>query len=150
MATREELVAQARQMGVVRGESAASWYWDFGRMSGGQSNVEQACERFLEGYEKGDPEVLDTLPGAPLSGEWADELTPSTLLAELGVRETANALEANGDLIDAFEEGFYQASQDAIVAEARRQLGLPTLEEARRIAEARGYSGDAAAVDAAL
>lgn len=178
--TREKLVAKATEMGEDAGKAAGSWYFD------GNTPTE-AYQSFLIGYEKGDPLVLDTLPGAPLSGEWAESMTPSKLLEELGVRETAAGWDAHGDLVQAYEDGFYEASQTYIVNVARYhmipedkqmyqlsreehvaivQCGGPDaaraaqkllesreqarLEQARRIAEQRGFPGDAAAVDAAL
>lgn len=121
----KELEEAARQLGQDAGEAAASWVFD------GNTTREQYV-RILKGIDDGDPEILDSLPTPNLSGEWADDPTPRSVLEELGVDPEDDALAP--DLLSIWE----QAASDAVVWEleriARMQLGIPTpdpLAEAR-------------------
>lgn len=91
------------------GEAAASWYFD------GNTTLE-TYERVLEGIENGDPEILDTIPGCPLSGEWADGTTPADVLSALGVPEEDDA---EDDYLRAYEDGYESAALGAIEDAAR-------------------------------
>ncbi len=111
--TYEQTLEAAAGMGAEYGEAAASWYFD--------GNTDTATYRaVLQGIEDGDPAVLDTFPAAPLSGEWADAPTPASVLAVLGVSEDDDAAP---EYLDAYEQGFYTASQDEIERVARLQIG---------------------------
>ena len=54
--------------GYEAGRAAGSWVID-------GNTSRETCERILQGYEDGDPEIMDMQP-SPLSGEWADESIP--------------------------------------------------------------------------
>jgi hypothetical protein len=108
----DALIARADAAGKEHGLAAASWYFD-------GNTTRETYEHVLRGIEDGDPEVMDTLPCAPLSGEWADDPTPTTVLKELGVDEADAAAD---DYLRAYEDGFYEASTDEIVRVARYQL----------------------------
>ena len=80
----DALLEQADDEGYERGTAAGSWLLD------GNSS-EEAARRLLQGIEDGDPEILDALPSAPLSGEWADSPTPSEVLGWYGLDEQHEA-----------------------------------------------------------
>lgn len=114
-ATRAALLDAATRLGEEAGRAAASWYFD--------GNSDHATYvRVWRGLETGDPEVMDTLPSSPLSGEWADDPTPGDVLRTLGVDEFDYD---NDDLLDAYAEGFEAASYRAIEDEARAQVFNP-------------------------
>ncbi len=73
----------------------------------------------LAGIDDGDPAVLDTFPASPLSGEWADDPTPASVLEDLDIDEDSFAADA---ALQAYEDGFYTASSDAIERVARYML----------------------------
>ncbi len=72
------IVAKAEEDGYSAGVAAGSWVVD-------GNTSEATARRILEGIAEGDPVVMDSLPSSPLSGEWADGLTPASLLAEYGL-----------------------------------------------------------------
>jgi len=114
------LVQRAREAGRAHGKAAASWYFD-------GNTPQETYALVLKGIEEGDPAVLETFPSDPLSGEWADDPTPQTVWADLGM--TGDEDEAD-DVIEAYEEGFYEASADEIERVARdmsRQTGSDRL-----------------------
>lgn len=82
MRTRD-LKAAARKAGRRAGESAASWATDFGRMNVRDS--QDTARRIIKGFADGDPEVLDSFRFPNLSGEYADDLTPQSLMEDLGL-----------------------------------------------------------------
>ncbi len=114
--TYETLTARAREMGADHGKSAASWYFD-------GNTSDETYRAVLAGIDAGDPAVLDTFPSSPLSGEWADDPTPATVLEDLGVVDS-DASEQDtlrDEILNAYEDGFYQASADEIERMARVQ-----------------------------
>lgn len=108
----DELHERARDMGRAHGVSAASWYFD-------GNTSRETYARVVAGIDEGDPAVLDTFPAAPLSGEWADGPTPNTVWAELGM---TGEEDHSDSVIDAYEDGFYQAVSGEIERMARYQL----------------------------
>jgi len=100
----ETLIEQARELGAEHGQNAASWYFDGNTSQDTYAGV-------LRGIEDGDPEVLDTFPSAPLSGEWADDPTPFGVLAALDVPEDHDAAD---DCLSAYVDGFSEAVHDTI------------------------------------
>lgn len=109
-----DLLERAEQEGYDAGAAAGSWLLD-------GNSTEADARRLLVGIEEGDPEVLDELPSAPLSGEWADGPTPAGVLASLGLDEDADEAE---DVLRAFEDGYARGVQDEAVLTARALLGL--------------------------
>jgi hypothetical protein len=103
---------EARQAGAEHGKAAASWYFD-----GNTSDETYAA--VVRGIEEGDPAVLDTFPSGPLSGEWADDPTPRSVLEELDVDAED---ESQDEYLQAYEDGFYEASSDEIERVARLQV----------------------------
>jgi len=70
----------AIKLGREHGEAAGSWVTD--------GNTEpETYLKLQQGMQDGDPEILDMLPHSPLSGEFADSMTPNKLYAELELTE---------------------------------------------------------------
>lgn len=108
----ERIRVAAEQAGREHGEAAASWYFD-------GDTPRETYERVLWGIEDGDPEVMDTFPASPLSGEWAGDPTPASVLEDLDVAEDDPAAD---EYLTAYEDGFYAAVHDEIERVARYQL----------------------------
>lgn len=108
--TFESALDYARRLGAEHGESAASWV----------DLDETSAARIARGIADGDPEILDSLPCADLSGQWADTLTGPQLVlealehAESGVIDVDDPRLADWftDICDAYESAF----GDAVVA----------------------------------
>ncbi len=105
------LLEDARKAGAAHGKAAASWYFD-------GNTSDETYSLVVAGIDDGDPAVLDTFPSSPLSGEWADDPTPASVLEDLGVSEDDDGAD---DLLSAYEDGFYEASADEIERVARLQ-----------------------------
>jgi hypothetical protein len=108
---------RASENGAERGRAAASWYFD-------GNTSRETYERVLRGIEDGDPEVLDTFPSSPLSGEWADDPTPASVLSEIAGTAAWDGVFTDEEaeaLLAAYEDGFCQASADEIERVARYQ-----------------------------
>jgi hypothetical protein len=109
-----ELVHSAEVLGKVHGISAAGWYFD------GNTDPD-VYEWVWQGLEDGDPEVLDTLPGGPLSGEWAGGMTPAGLLAEVEAPEGLEDWQED-EICSAYEQAFETAAADTIANACRSYL----------------------------
>ncbi len=108
----------ARRQGVEHGKAAASWYFD-------GNTPDETYRAVLRGIEEGDPAVLDTFPAAPLSGEWADGPTPSSVLEDLAGTSAWDGVFSDEDAeeyVQAYEDGFDEASRDEIERVARFQV----------------------------
>jgi hypothetical protein len=114
--TYEEIMSEARDMGRAHGQAAASWYFD-------GNTTDETYRLVLQGIEDGDPEVLDSFPSAPLSGEWADDPTPQTLAEDLGLdNEDDDEAAVLDDACSAYEDAFYQSVHEEIERMAREHL----------------------------
>ena len=78
MRTYDDIMQEAHRAGEFHGLSAASWFFC-------DTTDREEYARLLSGLEDGDPEILDSLPSSPLSGEWADDPTPATVFADLAL-----------------------------------------------------------------
>lgn len=120
-------IAYAAERGRLAGENAAGW-WAQDTIGGRLSRATTAADnarRILRGIADGDPAVLDTLPAADLSGQWADTLTGPSLTADAlraaGLPEpsddalTAERAELFTEVCDAYETAFSDAVESAIV-----------------------------------
>lgn len=96
-----------RDAGRDHGKGAASWYFD-------GNTSQETYEAVLRGIDDGDPVILDTLPHSPLSGEWADDPTPTTLARDFELAE-----EDVDEACEAYEDGFYEAVHAEIERVAR-------------------------------
>jgi len=103
---------RARQAGSEHGRAVASWYFD------GNTTAETYAT-VLKGIEEGDPEIMESLPSSPLSGEWAGDPTPASVLEDLGVDPDDDSAD---DLLSAYEDAFYSASSEEIERVARLQI----------------------------
>ena len=75
MATYDDAIQRACEMGTEAGIAAASWVFD-------GSTTRETYLAFLQGWEDGDPAILDQYDRSGwLSGEWAGDPTPQSLLA---------------------------------------------------------------------
>jgi hypothetical protein len=115
----DQAIAYASQLGSEHGASAATWI---------AVEDDAAARRLLTGIEDGDPEVLDSLPSADLSGEWADGLTGPALvaetLAEVGVvgEPSDEHLDWFDDICSAYEMAYGTAVEHAVTAYCQRTL----------------------------
>ena len=113
----DKAVAEAEKLGKAHGENAAQWAiqdsWG-GRVSSPQDY--QAAKAFLDGAEAGDPAIMDRFSPPNLSGEWADSITPRSLIQEV-MEEAINGgitltEEEESAICDAYEteaaNGFWQ------------------------------------------
>lgn len=116
---REHLRARAQTMGAEHGRARASWYFD-------GNTSEDTYRRVLQGIEEGDPAVYDTFPSGALSGEWADDPTPASVLAELAGTVDYNSVltyEEQDEILRHYEDAFDVAVSETIEAEARKMVG---------------------------
>jgi hypothetical protein len=80
----EWIAERARIIGTEHGRIAAGW-WEQNAIGGRATRVDRlAVQRIIDGIEDGDPEILDSIPHANLSGEWADGYSSQDLQDELG------------------------------------------------------------------
>lgn len=114
MRTLKQLEDLAKVEGHQRGQDAASWFFD------GNTSRETYAE-ILKGIQDGDPAVLDRLPSADLSGEWADSPTPQTLYDVLSMNE-AETERFGDEVCSAFEQAYGSAVQDVLEREAMSML----------------------------
>ena len=118
MATYDEAIGKAREIGREHGENAASWVTD-------GNTSEETYAALLRGIEDGDPMVLDMLPAPDLSGEWADGYTPDRLSADVGWLPepgTHDHYDWLGELCAAYEEAFTEAAEEAVIAACQAQV----------------------------
>jgi hypothetical protein len=104
------ILEDARKLGAEHGRAAGSWVID------GNTSRETA-RAILDGWEDCDPQIMDMMP-APLSGEWADSMTPARLLYELtdGVGEYVHT---DDELHDAACAAYEESFEDAYWLEVR-------------------------------
>lgn len=118
--TYDEAETKMREAGAEHGRNAASWYFD------GNTPLE-TYRTVARGILDGDPEVMDTLPNSPLSGEWADEPTPSSVFRDvldldLHAESSFWGPETTSELLDAYEEAFDEAVTSAVMRDCNIQL----------------------------
>jgi hypothetical protein len=116
---------EALRMGREAGIAAGSWAAD------GNTSTDH-LRRMIDMLEAGDPEVWDFLPDSPnLSGEWADDPTPASLLREiLGDLDDMDP-ETYSELQDLVSEAWEAGSSETFAQECERTLRafLPEPEE---------------------
>jgi hypothetical protein len=108
----DDLIERAEQEGYEHGVGSGSWVLD-------GNSTDETARRLLQGIEDGDPETLDALPSSPLSGEWADSLTPADVLAWFDLDDEHDAAD---DVLSAFEAGFSRGVVDEVERLARAIL----------------------------
>jgi hypothetical protein len=103
----ETLALKAEAAGYDAGKAAGSWVID------GNTTPETA-RRFLQGLRDCDPEIYDSLPSAPLSGEWADGLLPRDVLGWYDLPDE----EEHYYILDAFEDGYHRGVETEVIRSA--------------------------------
>ncbi len=100
---------EARKQGLEDGTAAGSWVID------GNTSTETA-RKILDGIEDLDPMILDVLPSAPLSGEYADGLLPRDVLGWYGMTEDDTAADS---ILSAYEDGYSEGVMHEVERSAR-------------------------------
>lgn len=108
MEATEAQLAQARYLGADAALAAASWV-----------TMDEADARSI--LEDVDPEVMDRYPEPNLSGEWADDPTPTSLAREVGY--DGDDQDHEQAIADAWEAGRDEVWSDALQGVALRLLG---------------------------
>ena len=102
------LVGEAEELGRNEGHDAGGDFWN---VRWGEDEI----RRLYNGIQAGDPQIMDELPSAPLSGEWAGDRTPQTLLIDLGVEDEEELTpEEIVEVCDSYENAWNLESQQAI------------------------------------
>lgn len=102
----------AEEIGAEHGQNAAGW-WEQDNIGGRTTgDVTDVARSVLEGLDNGDPAI--ELPSADLSGQWADGVTVSSLLAETDLAGLDLACSVAQEIGDAYTEAFDTACQNAI------------------------------------
>lgn len=96
-----------RSAGYEYGRAKGSWVFD-------GNTDKDTYRRILEGFNIGDPEILDMCP-YPLSGEWAGESIPE-LSQEFGI-DLSDPFNA-----DEFEDGFTRGFWDEVTITAQARI----------------------------
>lgn len=109
----DEVNGQARQRGTEDGKAAGSWVFD------GNTDADR-YRQAIELNDDGDP-LYEEYFGAPspLSGEWADSLTVSQLIDELGYTELTP--EEVDEVSASYEEAFASAHREEVLRVALEQ-----------------------------
>lgn len=112
----ETAIAAATALGTDHGQDAAAWWAQ--EIIGGRSSGDtaSAARRILAGLADGDPEIMDTLPSADLSGEMADGMTVARILDDVGLAGIEVAGPAAAAIADAYKDAFNDAAQVAVEA----------------------------------
>lgn len=111
-----KLLDEAAQLGAEHGKSAGAWVID-----GNTSEETKLLALKLD--EDGDPEFYDRFGTPdPLSGEWADGLTPDGLLRELGLSPEFVEDWQSAEICNAYEESFRDSHRDEVLRSASATL----------------------------
>jgi hypothetical protein len=104
---------RAYDMGKNHGLNVGSWVID-------GNTSEDTCKRILQGWDDGDPEIMDIEP-SPLSGEWADDPTPDDIIelcAVDAVDWTSDRIqeitELHDEILSSYEAGFSDGYWDQV------------------------------------
>jgi hypothetical protein len=112
-----DVLILARNDGITAGVNAAEWHiqdlWG-GRATRGEK---EAARKFLDGYRDGDPVVIDAFKLPNLSGEWAGDETPQSLMAKLFTEtelEDEDVQDLQEEICTAWEEACTEAFYNAL------------------------------------
>ena len=112
----ESNLSTAHQLGTEHGQSAGSWVID-------GNTDDAAVRRIVNGYNDGDPEIMDMQP-TPLSGEFAHDPSPRDILAMFGIDGEDFEADEYDELLGEFEAGYSEGYWSAIMdAAAARGIG---------------------------
>jgi hypothetical protein len=109
----DDTLTKAAAIGAEHAANAVGWFLQDtigGRASG---DVRERAAAILAGINDGDPAILDGLPAADLSGQWADTYTLLDLAEELDVSPEDDCID---DIATAYEDGFNTAAESAVAA----------------------------------
>ena len=106
-----EMIEQAREMGLEYGKARGSWIID-------GNSPKEFCQKIIDGFEDNDPEIME-ISDSPLSGEFADSPTVSSVLSELGL----DSDEQHDEILDAYEAGYQDGFWDTVIQSAYAQHG---------------------------
>jgi len=109
----DRLREDAAQLGAEHGADVARWIFD-------GNTTDSTYQWYLDGIESGDSAVWEHIPTTPLSGEYAGDPTPSTLMADLGAHDLEP--EEESELCGIFEDAFSTAVEHTLVTTARYHL----------------------------
>jgi hypothetical protein len=116
----ERAEQEAERLGTIAGRNAAAWVeqdtWG-GRVT---RDEKQAAQAFLDAFEDCDHSALPEPPN--LSGEWAGDETPQSLMLALlgdGWNEVEEYVEAQQDLCTAWEDAANEAFFSFLCASAQ-------------------------------
>lgn len=113
-----EKIEAARELGLDYGKARGSWVID-------GNSPKEFCQKIIDGYEDSDPEIMD-ISGSPLSGEFADGPTPSSVLAELEIEIQDNCAmceSEQSEIIDAYEAGYQDGFWETVIQDAYKMHG---------------------------
>jgi hypothetical protein len=100
----------AERLGRELGHSAGTWVID-------GNTTQETARSILDGYNDGDPAVMDMAP-SPLSGEWADgPFLPDVLEQITGERDYAG--DDTDDLLIALEDAYSDAYWAEVIRSAQ-------------------------------
>ena len=146
----ERAIDYARTLGTEHGTNAAEWYLqDVLRST--RSAVE--IKRITDGINDGDPEIMDSLPTADLSGQWADTLTGPALVEQAAWESLGDDADADDlaefagnaftDVCDAYEYAY----SDAVTAEIERACRYQTSDDDALTLDQTGKTAETADAD---
>lgn len=108
-----EILDDARELGKEYGKNAGSWI--------GFASIDEAT-KCIQLSEAGAPEWDDEYGLTdPLSGEFAGDLTPDSLMKELSLADVSD--EEQTSICDAFEVAFRDAFVGEVISHAHRYIG---------------------------
>jgi hypothetical protein len=110
-------------MGSEYGKAQGSWVVD-------PNTPIASCHKIIDGYNDGDPEVMDLCP-SPLSGEFADAPTTLSIFRELGIDhafdENCQMCEDEKiEVLDEYEAGFVEKWWETVLHAAH--VNIPEYE----------------------
>jgi len=113
----DKLEAAAAELGREAGHNAGTWVID------GNTTVETA-RKIPQGYEDGDPEVMDMQP-SPLSGEWADDPTIQNVLDDIASEAEVWEIDPDSedDLLIVYENSYSDGYWHEVIRAANAVIG---------------------------
>lgn len=101
-----QAIEAAGKMGAEDGRAAATWVFD-------GNTTDETYQTWARMLADGDPEMWDHY-ASPLSGEYADGLTPRSLVESLDLDNDSLTDEERTELCDAYEDAHRDAWHDEV------------------------------------
>lgn len=117
---KDKLGEAAKALGVEHGAQRASWVTD--------SMSTDIATKILAGHDASSDEIMALCP-EPLSGEWADDPTPMSVLDEIANRADLKnnlyitAIGVEDDVLDLYEKSFHKAFWTQVLEFAENTVG---------------------------